>query len=232
MGEGRKVLVVIPARGGSKRLPRKNILPLGNKPLIAWTIEAALASGIADKVVVSSDDEEILAAAELFGANTMLRDPSLADDNAKTVDVLLDVILRERAQGFLYSDIILLQPTSPLRASYDIEQAYKKFLQRADETVVSVCEVDHPIQWCGSIAEDGEFKGVDFLTPARSQDLPRTYRLNGAIYIVPEYHVVTTKLLYTNRVNAYVMPTERSIDIDTHVDFTMCASIVGCARDV
>lgn len=217
--------MVIPARGGSKRLPRKNVLLLGQKPLIAWTIEAALASGIADKLVVSSDDEEILAIAAQYGAIALLRGQHLADDNAKTVDVIIDIVSGEQTQGSVYDDVILLQPTSPLRNSDDVIKAYGAYLRRPDETLVSVCEVEHPVQWCGSIAEDGEFQGVDFLSSVRSQDLPKVYRLNGAIYIIPASELIERSRLYTSKVNAYVMPSSRSIDIDTDLDFAICKTV-------
>lgn len=227
MGDNKKVLAIIPARGGSKRLPRKNILPLGGKPLIAWTIEAAIESQLASKVIVSSDDDEVLEIAARYGASPLKRSPELATDAAKTIDVVRDCIERETSLGNSYDDIILLQPTSPLRDCKDIIGLFDCYLAHNRNTVVSVCEVDHPIQWCGVIEESGELAGIDFSSSVRSQQLRMSYRINGAIYMFPSDLPVQKNTLYTKSVFAYVMPRDRSFDIDTAIDFDVCSAIVG-----
>lgn len=212
-------LIVIPARGGSKRLPHKNILMLHGKPLISWTIEAALSSNVSEKIVVTSDDDEILKIAISYGVIAHKRDSSLASDTAKTIDVVLDCI---SMYGNGVGNVLLLQPTSPLRTGEDIAAAMALYEYAAHETVVSVCEVEHPLEWSGKINTEGKFFGVDFHSVKRSQDLEKSYRINGAIYIFPKTLLMENKTFYSNSVFAYVMPQARSIDIDTWLDFKIC----------
>lgn len=227
MAEKRNVLVIIPARGGSKRLPRKNILPLAGKPLIVWTIEAALDSNIATKIIVSSDDDEILEISTRHGVTPLKRERYLASDTAKTLDVVLDCIMKEKSKGFNYDDIILLQPTSPLRGAGDVVSAYNIYKQKKMHTVVSVCEVDHPIQWTGRLSSTGEIRDIDFSCTSRSQDFEKSYRLNGAIYICSVNSLLANKGFYSSSVFSYIMPRNVSLDIDTELDFKICESILG-----
>jgi len=225
VNEARKTLIVIPARGGSKRLPRKNVLPLAGKPLISWTIEAAIEAGIDARIVVTSDDDAILAISEEYRASGVIarkRPPELATDTATTADALIDVIETERTSGRAPESIILLQPTSPLRDAFDIRSAMDVFEKSLTQnTVVSVCEVDHPTAWTGVIEDGTRLEGID-LSGKRSQDYQKEYRLNGAVYVASVANLLVTKTLFTEKLLASVMPRERSFDIDDAIDFRIC----------
>jgi CMP-N,N'-diacetyllegionaminic acid synthase len=230
-----RVLIVIPARGGSKRLPRKNVLPLAGKPLISWTIETALEAKVHADVMITSDDDEILTVAELYeidGVIVYKRPKSLATDSAKTVDVLIDALDASRSLGKIYETLILLQPTSPLRNARDVEMAYELYQKSTPKyTVVSVCKVDHPSAWIGNLTENAFFTGVQ-LDGKRSQDYQEEYRLNGAIYVMDVDRLIKNGTIYTEKLRAFVMGKDRSIDIDELMDFKICESIVGARKSL
>jgi N-acylneuraminate cytidylyltransferase/CMP-N,N'-diacetyllegionaminic acid synthase len=230
MADTGEILVVIPARGGSKRLPRKNVLPLGGKPLICWTIEVALEAELNARVMVTSDDEEILALARQYegqGVSAYKRPDELATGAASTADVLIDAIKAEQAAGYDPKTLVLLQPTSPLRNSDDIRVALEVFREGGcEETVVTVCEVDHPTAWIGTIGEDSILEGID-LSGKRSQDYGKEYRLNGAVYVAQTMHLLSSGSLFTDHLSASVMPRQRSMDIDESMDFRICESLIS-----
>ncbi|MEL7798445.1 acylneuraminate cytidylyltransferase family protein [Idiomarina loihiensis] len=225
-----EILVVIPARGGSKRLPDKNVRLLAGKPLIFWTIETAIKAYLGARIVVTSDDSEILKLTQHYASDGIIahkRPQELATDTASTVDTLIDVIETEKKLGFRPKTVILLQPTSPLREVEDVLSAVKIFKKTNRlETVVSVCEVDHPTAWTGVVGSDLSYTGIDF-SAKRSQDYPAEYRLNGAIYVVPVEHLMGEKNLFTKNLRALVMPRIRSIDIDEEIDFRMCEALLN-----
>jgi len=218
-----RILGLIPARGGSKRLPRKNVLPLAGKPLIAWSIGAALASERLSRVIVSTDDEEIATVARTHGADVpFLRPAALASDTASTLEVLLHALGVLAGQGEQFDYLALLQATSPLRQAADIDSAVSLLLKRQADAVISVCENGHPPEWSNTLPADGSLSG--FFRPGirstRSQDLPTSYRLNGAIYLFDCKRLLESKSLdMDDNAYAYIMPRERSIDIDTALDF-------------
>jgi N-acylneuraminate cytidylyltransferase/CMP-N,N'-diacetyllegionaminic acid synthase len=224
------ILVVIPARGGSKRLPRKNVLPLAGKPLICWAIEAALEAELNARIMVSSDDEEILEIARQYESQGVIgyrRPDELATDTASTADVLIDAVKAEQSAGYAPSTLILLQPTSPLRNAGDIRAALDVFREGGcNDTVVTVCEVDHPTAWVGIIDEGARFEGVDVLE-RRSQDYQKEYRLNGAVYVARADSLMSSGSLFTKRLCASVMPRIRSLDIDEDVDFRICECLIS-----
>ena len=174
-------LVIIPARGGSKRLPRKNLLDLCGKPLIAWSIEAALKSKYISKVIVSSDDEEILNIAKEYKADFIKRPDELASDTATTFDALKHTL--ENVEKYDY--VVLLQPTSPLRTEKHIDEAIELLKEKNADAIISVCEMEHSPLWSNTLDEDLNMSNFlrDEVLNKRSQDLPKYYRLNGAIYI-------------------------------------------------
>jgi N-acylneuraminate cytidylyltransferase/CMP-N,N'-diacetyllegionaminic acid synthase len=233
MREPGELLIIIPARGGSKRLPRKNFLDLGGKPLICWTIDAALEAGLNARIVVSSDSDEILSIAQNYekqGITSQKRPGELASDNASTKDVVTDIVNSEQNAGRYPKIIILLQPTSPLRAAIDIRSALRIYKEsQSEETVVSVCEVDHPKAWTGTLDENFFIEGIDF-SGKRSQDFQKEYRLNGAIYVISVEKLMTKNKFFTENVKASIMPRERSIDIDEGIDFQLCEKIISCWR--
>jgi len=214
----KRFLAIIPARGGSKRLPGKNTIDLAGKPLIAWTIEAAKNCRYIDKTVISTDDDLIVATAQQYGAEVPFkRDPDLATDKASTVDVIFDVI--QRIKGYEY--IVLLQPTSPLRNSLHIGGAISELFKKNADAIISVTELDHPIEWTNHLAEDLSMK--DFLAPSiqkkRSQDFLPRFRINGAIYIVKTEKFLEEKCLFLkDNIFAYKMNRSDSFDIDTKED--------------
>lgn len=226
MIEGKKVLAIIPARAGSKRLPRKNVLPLGGKPLIAWTIESALESKYIDKIVVSSEDEEILKISKSYNIDIIRRPLDLARDEAKTIDVIEHVhyTLSEN-----YDYTVLLQPTSPLRTSKHIDESLGMLYQKKADAIISVCEVDHPIEWCNILPIDLSLR--NFLSPEilskRSQDLPKRYRINGAIYIVKTERFLREKTFFIkDNIYAYIMDKFSSVDIDDEFDFNFAEYLI------
>jgi len=229
MSELGRVLMVIPARGGSKRLPKKNILLLAGKPLICWTIEAALETGLDASILVTSDDEEILKLASKYATRGVIsykRPANLATDTTSTAEVLVDVLSTAKSAGYAPDTIILLQPTSPLRSVSDIVSAVRLFENTGcNDTVVSVCEVEHPTAWVGTIAKNGRLQGVD-LSGKRSQDYQKEYRLNGAVYVASADVLQERGALFTDQLRACVMPRERSMDIDEAVDFRVCESML------
>lgn len=223
MFQGKTFLAVIPARGGSKRLPRKNVLDLGGKPLIAWTINAARDCPYIDEIMVTTDDAEIADVARLHGANVpFLRPATLSNDSASSFDAIkhaIDFYKHELGKEFDFT--VLLQPTSPLRGVRDISNAIELFEQKNADAIISVCETDHSPLWMNTLPDDlsmnrfirNEVKNI------RSQDLKKYYRLNGAIYICKTERLLFEKTFFiSDRVFAYVMTKNSSVDIDNLSD--------------
>jgi CMP-N-acetylneuraminic acid synthetase len=218
MYKNRTFLAIVPARGGSKRLPRKNILDLNGKPLITYSIEAGLKSNYVDTVVVSSDNNEILKIGKEHKAQTVKRPDFLANDTATTFDAIKHTI--ENFEKYDY--IVLLQPTSPLRDAMHIDEAIELLDEKDADAIVSVCEMEHSPLWSNSLNESLSMQGFlkDEVLNKRSQDLETYYRLNGAIYICKIEKLLEEKsFLLKNNIFAYVMSRERSIDIDEKIDF-------------
>lgn len=218
-----KTLAIIPARAGSKRLPRKNVLPLHGKPLICWSIETALAVSQISKIVVSTDDDAVVACLDNYPQITYVKRPSnLATDTANTMDVLFQVLDALELQDDFYDRVLLLQPTSPLRQVSDIEAALELFDRKSAEAVISVTACEHSPLWSGTLPDDQSMQS--FLAPSllgiRSQDLPQYYRLNGAIYVARTDALKRYKNFFViPKCYAYVMSPLNSVDIDQQIDF-------------
>jgi len=216
---GRSVLAVVTARGGSKGLPRKNLLPFRGAPLIAWTIRAAQAARAIDRLILSSDDPEIIETARALGCEAPFRRaPDLASDTAASIDVLLDAA--DRVPG--YDIVVLLQPTSPLRSAADIEATLAVMAETGAPGAVSVSEAPcHPYL---IFRRDAAGRLSPFVEkPAdmgwRRQDLPPAWRVNGAVYAADLAWLRAERTLCkAGETVAYEMPVERSIDIDTLED--------------
>ena len=226
MYQSKSFLAVIPARGGSKRLPKKNVLDLNGKPLIEWSIEAGLKSKYIDKVVVTSDDAETLGIAESSGVLAINRPVELASDTATTFDAIKHTI--NNVDNYDY--IVLLQPTSPLRTAQHIDEAIEALFEKYADAIVSVCEVDHSPLWSNILPEDGCMDG--FLPKKaegkRSQELEKYYRINGAIYILKKDKLLKDRCINTNgNVFSYLMDRRSSIDIDEGLDLDMCRLIMN-----
>ncbi len=216
---GRSVLAVVTARGGSKGLPRKNLVPFRGAPLIAWTIRAAQAAPAIARLILSSDDPEIIETARALGCEAPFRrTPELASDTAASIDVLLDAA--ERVPG--HDIVVLLQPTSPLRTADDIEATLAVMAGTGAPGAVSVSEAPcHPYL---IFRRDAAGRLSPFVEkPAdmgwRRQDLPPAWRVNGAVYAADlAWLRVERTLCKAGETAAYEMPVERSIDIDTLED--------------
>ena len=222
-------LAIIPARSGSKGIKDKNIKLLCGKPLMAYTIEAAVKSGCFDEVMVSTDSDLYAIVAKDCGASVpFLRSAQTSSDTASSWDMVDEVLNGYMKLGREFDTFCLLQPTSPLRTSEDIAAAYDLYIEKASFAVVSVCEAEHSPLWCGHLPDNNEFVGfVDPENIKQRQAGKKFYRINGAIYIVNTKPYVEDKFLYKSGSFAYLMKQESSIDIDTEIDFKMAELVLG-----
>ncbi len=221
---------LIPARGGSKGIPRKNLADLGGRPLIAHSIEAALASRL-DAVYVSSDDDEILEVARLCGARLIERPAELASDEAVAASVMLHALdAIERETGRVVCALVYLQPTSPFRTPGDITEALAMFESRAADAVVSVTELPHSHAPTSIMRlEDGRLSPFDLGKEIlRRQEKPRLYARNGpAVLVLRPGLLRSSQDLYAGRTFGHVMPRERSLDIDDPFDLALARLIIA-----
>lgn len=218
MIEGKSVLALITARGGSKGVPGKNILPIGGKPLIQWTIDAARASRHIDRLILSSDDAAIIEVARQGGCEAPFRRAAaLSGDEASSIDVVVDALTQVPG----YDVVVLLQPTSPLREAADIDGTLELLLRTAAPAAVSVrAAQDHPY-----LVYSVDDKGclLNFAPPPagaslRRQALPAAWCLNGAVYAAHTEWLLAQRSFLSGQTVAYPMPAERSLDIDTYAD--------------
>ncbi len=223
-----KNIAIIPARSGSKGVKDKNIRELCGKPLMVYSIEAAIQSGKFDEVMVSTDSNRYAEIAKKYGANVpFLRSTVTASDSASSWDMVDEVLTNYGKLGQYFDSFCLLQPTSPLRTAQDIYKAYMIYEEKANYAVVSVCEAEHSPLWCGHLPEDGEFIGfVDTKNLKQRQAGQKFYRLNGAIYIVNIERFKTDRYLYQAGSYAYIMNPEKSVDIDTEIDLKLAEVIL------
>ena len=214
------MLAIIPARAGSKGLPGKNIKLLQGKPLIAHTIEQALKAKNVSRVIVSTDDGEIARIALKYGAEVpFMRPKSLATDTALSVDNYIYTIKKlQKENNIKIKEFIVLQPTSPLRTSNDIDNAINLFYKKEADSVISYSKENHPITWHKQINNDLSFTNIFEDKLQNRQDIKTTYFPNGAIFIF-KFNIISQKKYYTQKSFAYIMPRNRSIDIDTIDDF-------------
>jgi CMP-N-acetylneuraminic acid synthetase len=221
-----KVLGLIPARGGSKAVHKKNVHLLNNKPLIAYTIETALNSGCLDKVIVSTDSQEIADIALKYGAEVpFIRPAEFAQDDTTDLPVYQHAIkwLEENA-GYSPEIIAWLRPTAPLRSGEDIRNAIQLLRDKKTDWVRSVCEAEHHPYWMyklNDVQMEPFIDGIDVKKYYRRQLLPPVYRLNGAVDVTWRATVMEKQLLYSGSISGYVMPHDRSIDIDSLIDFAI-----------
>ena len=216
----KKVVAIIPARGGSKRLPGKNIRLLNGVSLIVYTINVAQKCAGIDKIIVSTDTDEIAELALSSGAEVDRRSKELSSDNATTIDVVKDFLIRCSS----YDICMILQPTSPLRNVEDLQGSLDLFKKKNADAVISVCKAEHPPQWTNTIGSDGEMDS--FLNKQhkniRSQSFGSFYRLNGAVYCGSSSRLLReASVFFESKTYAYIMPRKRSIDIDTMDDFEL-----------
>jgi CMP-N,N'-diacetyllegionaminic acid synthase len=217
MINGKGVLAVIPARGGSKGIPHKNIVDLAGKPLIAWTIETAQKSQYIDRLILSSEDERIMQVARLWGCEVPFKRPDgLAQDNTPGIEPVLHAI--RNVPGYDY--VVLLQPTSPLRSTEDIDSCIRNCAEKKAKACVSVTEPDQSPYWMYRINSQGCLQPVMADEPSiyRRQDLPAVYALNGAVYVADSQWLLKEKSFLTEQTVTYKMPRQRSADIDDSMD--------------
>ncbi|MFJ7952307.1 cytidylyltransferase domain-containing protein [Lysinibacillus sp. NPDC096418] len=215
-----KILAVIPARGGSKGIARKNIVHIHDKPLIQYTIDAAKDAKYIDKIVVSTDDEEIANISKQCGAEVpFLRPKHLATDTAKTIEVLIHTVEKLNEVGEFYDYLVLLQPTQPIRTSDIIDEAIQTIVDRNEEGLVSISEVsEHPVL-IRTMNESGKLQNIlNINSTLRRQEFPKYYKVNGSIYInkINDNFTVNTSLNDNNL--GFIMDKKYDIDIDEEID--------------
>lgn len=221
------VVGIIPARGGSKGIPQKNVKDLNGKPLVAHTIEQAEGSDEIDEFYVSTDDRKIKEASQDFGAEVIDRPEELAEDDSATIDAILHAIDTIEESGERADIVICLQPTSPLRTSSDIDKSIEKFREEDCTAVISVKESEHPPFWSLEIS-DGQLEPVfgEEYIGVRRQELKDTYMPNGAIFVSSRGILKDVEAFYSEKIAPYVMPGERSLDIDEKIDLKLAELIL------
>ncbi|MFA5039027.1 MAG: acylneuraminate cytidylyltransferase family protein [Candidatus Omnitrophota bacterium] len=226
MYKKKKILAIIPARGGSKGLPRKNIRQVAGKPLIAWTIDEAKKSKLIDRLILSSDDKRIMAAARQRGCEVpFVRPAKFARDHSSGMEPVLHA-LSVLKDPFDY--VVLLQPTSPLRLARDIDQCIIKCVSSRSPACVSVVLREKGLEWMFSLDGRKRLKAVT-RQPDRvlsRQDFKKLYELNGAVYVARTDWFIKNKKFITSRTIGFPMPRERSVDIDTEWDLNICNNLL------
>jgi N-acylneuraminate cytidylyltransferase/CMP-N,N'-diacetyllegionaminic acid synthase len=217
------MLAIIPARGGSKGLPGKNLRNLCGLPLICHTIRAALKSNLINKVIISTEDNEIASVAKDCGADVpFMRPHILASDKSMAIDTYLHAVdyISKKSSKQIESFVVLL-PTSPLKTSKDIDEAIKIFNHKNAESVISVVEASIPLFWNKYISVEGTLENYvpEFNTIDNRQGLDTTYIPNGAVYVFRTEVLRSKRQYYTKKTYPYIMPKERSVDIDDLIDF-------------
>jgi len=224
-----KTLCLIPAKGGSTRLARKNVLPLGGKPLLGWAVDAAVQSGLMDRIVVSTEDQQIAEIARSLGAAVpFMRPQHLACDPAGVVDVALHALGELRNLGEEYRTLVILLPTCPFRSAGDIRGACELFRDAQASFLMSVSRYEHPP--FAALSLDGEHRLRPYFPEyigKKSQEMPAAFRANGAIHVLDVTAFERERSYYAQPLIGYDMPWQRSIDIDTEHDLRFAESLLG-----
>jgi N-acylneuraminate cytidylyltransferase/CMP-N,N'-diacetyllegionaminic acid synthase len=231
----KKILAITPARGGSKALPRKKIRSILDKPLIAYTISAAIQSEYIDRFVVSTEDREIAHVSESFGAEVIRRPKELAEDSSSTADVILHVLEVLKSDGAEYDYVMVLQCTSPLRTVNHINEAVELFMENENRinTLISVTPLEHPVEWNRIINNNGLLQSyIDYNSGQQHQrqSFQQIYRLNGAIEIYKKVSIKKDMELNMDGASQYlpyIMDNAASIDIDSEWDLKLVESILN-----
>lgn len=230
MYRNKTFLAVIPARGGSKGIPRKNIRYIGGKPLIQYTIDAAKKSKYIDKTIVSTDDEEIASIALRCGAEVpFLRSKILGKDDTKTIDVMVEALENLNTLGYAaYDYIVLLQPTQPLREGFHIDESIEKIVEKDEDSLLSISEVrEHPILM-KIIDENGRLKNlVGSSSDVIRQDFSKVYKVNGAIYINKLNESFNNRTKLNDNKLACIMDKKYDLDIDEPEDLYKLELIIN-----
>jgi CMP-N-acetylneuraminic acid synthetase len=226
---GPRILGLIPAKGGSVRLPRKNILPLAGKPLLHWAAEAARGSGVIDRLIVSTDDDEIAEVARAAGVEVPFRRPAdLGREPAGVEQVALHALDTLSADGEAYEVLVILLPTSPLRQAGDIRAAIERFFALGATNLMSVTAVEHPPFNTLTLRSDEMLEPLfPDLAARRPGDLPRAYRPNGAISVLDVPTFLRSGSYLAPPIHAFVMPRDRSVDIDNEEDLAFAEFLLA-----
>jgi CMP-N,N'-diacetyllegionaminic acid synthase len=221
-------IAIIPARSESKGLPHKNIKCFSGKPLISHSIQCAIESGIFDEIYVSTDSRQYADIAIEYGASVpFLRKNGLAEDTSSIWDVVIDALLMYKETGKIFDMVTLLQPTSPLRIPFDIIKAYQLYNDKSADSVISVCEVDYLPYLCNTLPTDRSMQGFlqQNLLNTQRQQYAEHFRINGALYMVKCSYFENNSNIYGEKSFAYIMPKERSVDIDDEWDFVIAQEL-------
>ncbi|ABE52489.1 cytidylyltransferase domain-containing protein [Methanococcoides burtonii] len=220
------IFAIIPARSGSKGIAGKNIRSLNGKPLICHTIEEAVKSRYLERVFISTDDPLIAKISKQCGAKIINRPAELAEDESPTINAIFHAIDTIK-NAYDTEIIILLQPTSPLRNAADIDKALDMFMKTDCDSVISMCKVEHSPYWSFKYEGD-KFKSLfgNECLQMRRQELPEVYRPNGAIYITTIENLYKNNGFYCDKIIPYIMPAERSVDIDDEIDFKLAELLI------
>ena len=228
MYQGERCIAIIPARGGSKSIFQKNVLSLAGKPLVVWSIEKAIQSAHIDRIIVSTDDDEIAEASDQAGAEVWTRPADLATDSALVIDAIRNLVSRLRDEGEKADCFVLLEPTSPLRSIEDIDSCIAKLIDESFDSVATFCQCEHHPHRAWTLANN---TAVPFIPGANPwlprQELPYAYRLNGGVYcfrssVLEREHPG----LLAEKTGCVVVPPERSVDIDTRIDFKIAEMLL------
>jgi N-acylneuraminate cytidylyltransferase len=230
MIEGETVLAVVIARGGSKGIPRKNVRSAGGKPLIAWTLEAARRSQFIDRLVLSSEDAEIISVAKQWGCEVpFVRSAKFATDEVTGVATVIDATTQVEHHDW----VMMLQPTSPFRTAADIDGCVRQCIDSGANACVTVAEVEKTPYWMFSLSPANTLVPVmrDFASvqdiPMYRQSFPKSFVLNGAVYVARTEWLRQTGTFVTSETQAYVMPRERSLDVDTELDWMIMEMLMS-----
>jgi len=222
MFKNKTFLAIIPARGGSKRLPNKNTANLYGKPLVAWTIEAAKKSKYLDEIILSTDSSKITEIGLKYKVNIhFVRPKKISGDKANSVDVLIHALNQIDKK---YDYTVMLQPTSPLRNHHDIDKSIEYLNEKDANSIISVSKLSHPIEWVNKLPKDFSMKNFFSRKDKikRSQDYEKSYIINGAIYIIRNKILISQKKLFLKeRCYGYLMDQDKSIDIDNKLDLNI-----------
>lgn len=228
-----RILAIVPARGGSKGIPGKNIKPLAGRPLIAWTLSSAKQSSVIDRLLVSTDSREIASVCETLGTPVpWLRPAELARDESPSIDFVLHALDRLAEEGYAPDAVLLLQPTSPLRSADSIKKAVELYAREGAQSLVSVSEVgDHPYK-SYFIKPDGRLRPVvpDAPRTVRRQDLPPVYATDGSIYITSPARLRASREFVSPDSVAFVSPPEEGLDLDTPQDWAVAEAMAAHGR--
>jgi CMP-N,N'-diacetyllegionaminic acid synthase len=232
MIHGKSVLALVTARGGSKRVPGKNVKPLGGKPLIAWTIETALAAPSIDEVLVSTDDAGIAQVARECGASVpWLRPPALATDTASSTEVIEHALAARERDGKSFDILLVLQPTSPFRRVSEVELVVRMCAEAAGAPVVAFAPARSHPAWCFTVEEGRARPFIEGSgTAMRSQDLPEAFEISGSLYAVATGVYAQTKSFFTPETRALVLHERHlAVDIDDEFDWLVAEAVAASA---